>query len=206
MKFPFRYFSFHWIKVWVAKINPCYESQSLSSVYVRPLDSAWLGCTGLCREHCLLLENILAALEGQLVEYCNPLLHSFTHTLPQKKDFGDTGRLGAVSMGACSEFHWCTLKTTRKYTLEKMVPQKRLWGHSIAWCSVLAPNSTITRCYIALMHFKKQLKKIRLKSVVSQRRHLIAWCSVLAPTTPGAVWLSLSLPFIKLIIILSLCY
>ena len=40
---------------------------------------------------------------------------------------------------------------------------------------------------------------------MSQRRHLIAWCSVLAPNTPGAVWLSLSLPFIKLIIILSLC-
>ena len=40
---------------------------------------------------------------------------------------------------------------------------------------------------------------------MSQRRHSIAWCSVLAPTTPGAVWLSLSLPFIKLIIILSQC-
>ena len=162
MKFPFRYFSFHWIKVWVAKINPCYESQSLSSVYVRPLDSAWLGCTGLCREHCLLLENILAALEGQLGEYSPALLSTpslITGTLPQKKDFGDTGRLGAVSLGACTELHWCTLKTTRKYTLKKMVSQKRLWGHSIAWCSVLAPNSTITRCYIALVNIKNNWRK-----------------------------------------------
>ena len=132
-------------------------------------------------------------------------IHSFTHYRysASKKRFWWHW---AAWCGVYGSMHWVALmyfENNKKIYLEKIVSQKRLWGHSIAWCSVLAPNSTITRCYIALMHFKKQLKKIRLKSIVSQRRHSIAWCSVLAPTTPGAVWLSLSLPFIKPIIILG---